>query len=605
MERGESRIPLQRPRFELTLLALVAVVTLTPLYAMNAQDVSRLCLTRSLAQGRLSADGCLEGQLDKSIYGGHLYSDKAPGMSALELPVVELVGLEPIRTMNSPTARLWLVRILSSGVAFLVCALLVGRLAEGLARGTGGAALVTFALGSSISGLAASNFGHVTAGLLAFTAFLLVWGNRPGLGGLAAGAAPLVEYQTAAIGAILALYVLRRNGSSLGRYAAGTVPGIALLLAYDQLAFGAPWHLSYRYLDNGYAAEQAGSLFGINSPTLFSSYEVLSGPKGLLVVTPVLVASAWGLVLFARRHKAEAITCGAVVLFFVLLNCAYFLPYGGVSPGPRFLVPALPFLAAGLGPAFAWRPRITALLAGISVVGSTSVMLVWASDVPLRGSIWGEIARVPIQGTSSRFVRSLTPSALDWVGVGRQGAALVIALTAGAALVLGLRGVVRPRAPVSRRAAVAVAASMALVVVATASAVTEYPYGGRAITVPSVVTTRLSPSTTTTLPGGEVDFTVSVTNPTGSIVSGVVLTVGLPEGFTLLGAPYYERGHGCVGSRTITCNLDFLLAKMSTEVRFGTRVGPSAASTSTVTAATAAGGARGRPTSVAILTGAG
>src|SRR5262249_44204540 len=154
---GERRLALRRPRHELTLLALVAVVALTPVYAMNAQDVSRLCLSRSLAHGHLSSDKCLDGQIDKSTYGGHLYTDKAPGMSVLEALPAGVLGLEPIEKMDDPTVRLWLVRILTSGISFLVCALLVGRLAEGLVAGTGGAALVTFALGSSISGLAASN----------------------------------------------------------------------------------------------------------------------------------------------------------------------------------------------------------------------------------------------------------------------------------------------------------------------------------------------------------------------------------------------------------------------------------------------------------------
>ena len=44
---------------------------------------------------------------------------------------------------------------------------------------------------------------------------------------------------------------------------------------------------------------------------------------------------------------------------YILANCGYFQPYGGDSPGPRFLAVALPFLALGLANAFAWRPRAT------------------------------------------------------------------------------------------------------------------------------------------------------------------------------------------------------------------------------------------------------
>ncbi len=41
------------------------------------------------------------------------------------------------------------------------------------------------------------------------------------------------------------------------------------------------------------------------------------------------------------------------------LSFGYFLPYGGVSPGPRFFIPAVPFLAVGLAPAFARIPIAT------------------------------------------------------------------------------------------------------------------------------------------------------------------------------------------------------------------------------------------------------
>src|SRR5207253_424535 len=87
----------------------------------------------------------------------------------------------------------------------------------------------------------------------------------------------------------------RGGARRLARYAAGVIPGVALLLVYDALAFGAPWHLSYRYIANGYVFAQNEAVFGVGLPKPYSSYEVFSGPGGLLVVSPVLVAGAWGL----------------------------------------------------------------------------------------------------------------------------------------------------------------------------------------------------------------------------------------------------------------------------------------------------------------------
>ena len=43
----------------------------------------------------------------------------------------------------------------------------------------------------------------------------------------------------------------------------------------------------------------------------------------------------------------------AVAAVYFLYNAGYWLPFGGGTPGPRFLIPTLPFLALGL--AVAWR----------------------------------------------------------------------------------------------------------------------------------------------------------------------------------------------------------------------------------------------------------
>jgi len=604
MDSAGRHLPWARPRHELLLLALAAVVALSPFYGPNAQDVSRLCLASALQHGHLSNDDCLSDELDKAFYGGHYYSDKAPGLSVLELPVANVVHLPPVQHIWKPDRGLWAIRVLSSGIAFLLCMFLVGRVCEGIAAATGGAAAVSFGLGTFVSSLAALNFGHVPAATLGLAAFLLAWSGRPLVAGLAAGALPLVEYQAGAIVLILLVYIGARGLRPAAVYAAGLVPGVALLAAYDTLAFGAPWHLSYRYVANGYVLAQERGFFGVGVPKLFSTYEVLSGREGLLVTSPIAGAGVVGLVLLARRHLHEALVCGAVTLFFVLLNCSYFLPYGGFSPGPRFLIPALPFLALGFAPAFARLPRLTAVLAAISVVGSTALLLVWASGGPVGRTIWGGVGPVLIGEHHTRFVENLHDNALVWLGLDRNAATIAVVTAAAASLVLALAPLARRRVPrPTVRLAGAVAAALAVVAAAAASAIAKYPYGNHDVVVPAPISAQISTTRPVSVAGDEVDFDVTVRNDLPEVMHHVGLTVELPPGLELLGLPYYERGSGCTGRSTITCNLDYLLGRMQTPVRFGVRVLPGGGTRRTVDVWGTLNGGAGRKSHVTITVG--
>jgi hypothetical protein len=426
------------------LLVLVALAMLTIMRPPGAQDTSRMCLTRALVNGHLSADTCLDPNGDRAAYGGHLYSDKAPGISVLAVPAAEAVRLSgPSGWSRNGDLRLWAVRLSTGGVALLACALLVGRVAEGLAPGWGGAVLVTFAAGTLAGSLAVDNFEEVPAAALAFTSFLLAWRRRPGLAGLVAGATLLVQYQSILIAAIVGLYVALGGVRALGRYALGAVPGVALLGLYNRLAFGSPLHLSYRYVSPYYKARQSAGFFGIHAPPLHHLGLVLAGSRGLIVDAPVLVAAAFGLVLLWRRgYRAETCLCTAVFVIFVLLDAGYFEIYGGDSPGPRYVIPALPFLFVGLGPAFARRPAITALLAAASVIASTAMALTWPGGVNAaqvyRWSVWRELASLPAHGSQALIATWAQPNILGRLDVGRLGAAAIVMAISLVALAVAL-----------------------------------------------------------------------------------------------------------------------------------------------------------------------
>ena len=431
-----SRLPWGKPRYEIALLALVAFAALLPVYPGSTQDVSRLCLSRAVLHGHLTIQPCASKSIDRAIYQGREYSDKAPGLAFLAVPIVwavELGGPPGINHSDTAQLKLWTIRFVVSGLAFLALAFLVGRVSEGIAPGYGGAALVAFALGTYVCPLAATTFDHVLAATFAFGGFALAWSRRYVLAGFALALAVDTNYLGGLIAIIVAAYVLAAGWRPLLRFAAGAVVPLLLLGAYDWAAFGSPFHLSYRYVANRYSESQSGGLFGIGVPNAHAAGQVFLGRHGILVASPVLVAAVAGTVLLANRYRREAIVCLAVFGALVLANLGYFLPYGGTSVGPRFLVPSLPFIALGLGPAFARWFRLTAVLAAFSIV-SMALLAVARRETP-----WGFV-RTLVDDKHLSAGGLFIENALHWVGSPTLLSSVIVFGAFAAAYVLALAG---------------------------------------------------------------------------------------------------------------------------------------------------------------------
>jgi hypothetical protein len=391
------------PREWLVLL-LIALGTFPLVSVLDAQDSSRLALTTQIVyRGKVNIDPYWKLATDRAFAFGHWYSDKAPGVSLLAVPALEVSRL--VDAVDKPANRrepvwlrtwtLWGMRIWAGGIAFLILAWLLGRVAEGLVAGSGAVTAAVFGVGTMAGSLGPTTFGHVPDALVLFAAFVLgTRARRPRAWvwvGLLAGIGVLFEYPAAIAALTLLVYAALRGGRRAAAWViAGGVPPALVLGAYDWAAFGAPWRLSYRYTENTFRPEQTQNLFGIGVPTPHGVWTLLVDGHGLLLVSPILVLAAAGLAELWKRRRLEAAVAVVIALVFLLYTAGYFLPNGGLSPGPRFAAAALPFLLLGLPFALVrWR-LATLVLSAISIAVAMFDELTWSIANKLDFLAWPE-----------------------------------------------------------------------------------------------------------------------------------------------------------------------------------------------------------------------
>jgi hypothetical protein len=395
---------------------------------------------QAFANGQTQIDQWHWDTNDKAWVDGHFYSVKSPGVAALTTPLykaIEAVGGDKLaraavnnaeqtahpkwtpedviplenygynvergvraqRLVEQSTPIVWALTLLAAVIPGILLLLAVRWAADRFVPGYGTAAAITLGLATVVMTFASEFFSHVISAGLAFAAFCLLMRERekpPSLGlvagaGLLAGLAVTFEFQTGLVGVVLFGYALSRRSGWLrraGAYAAGTVAGALPMLAFNYWAFGDPLKLAY-----GYAVAFPGvsghdvlglnshGFFGITEPRWHSALSLLLAGRGLLVLTPIIVLAVVGIFMMRRQHRAEANTILAIAAVYFIYNSGYWLPFGGGTPGPRFLIPALPFLAIGL--AYAYK-RLPALTLGFAIP-STLMMLVGTLTYPLLG----------------------------------------------------------------------------------------------------------------------------------------------------------------------------------------------------------------------------
>ena len=300
---------------------------------------SRLALTRALVEQRTTIiDDYHVSTGDKSLRGGHFYSDKAPGASLLavpgyalywavtratggELPEVRVVPLyetdQVDDTARKPGDRLaynqpyrtalYLARLLSTSLlaALGVCALyLLAR--RQLARQHALLLAAIYGLATPALVYSSALYGHQLCAdllLLGLAIPLLSEGtSRPRAAALATGVclglAVVCEYPAAVPVVLLAALALARRGPRFAAWLClGGLPCALVLAAYHLAAFGHPLKTGYDFVYLAEFAEGMRINYGIHTPDPAVLLELTFGRfRGLFYLAPVLLLAAWGLV---------------------------------------------------------------------------------------------------------------------------------------------------------------------------------------------------------------------------------------------------------------------------------------------------------------------
>jgi hypothetical protein len=328
---------------------------------------------------------------------GHLLPAKAPATIWLAVPAYFLLfqleswlGLDPdawwCLTLNA-----WLTGAGSVGLLAALGVVLFFRAACRLSPGSlrnAWLATLAFAFGTPYFPYATALFENSASASLLLAAFGCAFAARRAPparaaalfgSGACAGLAMAASYPSALALPLLGVYALgRSDGRGLVAWAAGASAPLGLLGLQHAATLGSPFATPYAFNDPMF--RQAGALLGVlEPPRPGRALALLLSPwRGLLLAAPVLWLAPLGWLALWRRSpgRREATLFAALGLVFLLFNASFVGWHGGWGYAPRYLIPALPFLALPLVCVAEQRPRWLAGFAGLSIAITTLITAV-------------------------------------------------------------------------------------------------------------------------------------------------------------------------------------------------------------------------------------
>jgi hypothetical protein len=369
---------------------------------------------------------------------GRIFSNKPPGMAIAGAPVYAvLAGVE--RAMGLDLNALNVVRLNAYALAmalsalpaaWVVTALFRHLLDNGFELRDATLAALGLAFGTLLFPYAGVLMSHNLLGACLFVPW--VWVSRPSVSvsrataaGLLVGLGVLTFLPVAPLAILYPIQLLRRRHVRQAiAFCAGPALAVIVMLAYNARYYGSPFETGARigqepfyeaHLFLGYfATPDPRRLFWIT----FHPY------RGLLYCCPIFILCLMSLLVPARTWLRANIIPAIVIAFFILFYTSFNGWAGGFSVGPRYAIPALPFLMLVAAPAIARYRTIAIVLIALSTL---NMLAVTSYNVMVPGnSVGGPLPFDPVAECYKRLT-------MNWVARNSESFNL--------GMLLGIKGV--------------------------------------------------------------------------------------------------------------------------------------------------------------------
>jgi uncharacterized membrane protein len=212
---------------------------------------------------------------------------------------------------------------------------------------------------------ASAYYSHPLTALFLFAAFYLIRSDaiqRPArlvAAGILLGFAVITEYSVVLVAGILFVYAAARlfRGGAWWRIGFLALPAglIAVgLMIYNTAVFGGPFNLGYEFSELWVDQHQTGFM-SLTMPRLDAVWGITFSPfRGLFFLSPILLFCLPGFVYWWKNRslRSEFWAALGIVAAMFLFNASSIMWWGGFAVGPRYFLPAVPFLALAAGIAF-------------------------------------------------------------------------------------------------------------------------------------------------------------------------------------------------------------------------------------------------------------